>query len=340
MLSRLREFSTDLTISLQRMGRDRRARVFVIRVGFSVAYTVVVLRFFIYLFFHSDASPASSVGYSLATFTVALAVFALLRRSHKRENDFLKFSLTGQREPVPQVHAAVEQYLRDRMVILASLVARAASEAQLRKHPIPKGAVPVMRQRQNTLLRETGLWEKLEPEEEALAAAADGQWTTEQVNGAEIWCEQLRLLRWVLGMDSILTPLTHFPRSDFALTEGLLEPRSLPPHVPPGSKPGQLLGERNMATQYVGWIYAEINRRRTAKSDALADPQTENIRSWKPGPSSDLWAGAKTVGELSDQDLGILGMVAFARGQYAEYLVKLLAAENPFPFAPPVAKQA
>jgi len=38
----------------------------------------------------------------------------------------------------------------------------------------------VTRRKQNTLLREAGMWDKLEPIERSLAVAPDGDWNVEQ----------------------------------------------------------------------------------------------------------------------------------------------------------------
>ncbi len=145
----------------------------------------------------------------------------LFRRSNRRQDEVLNFSITGRKqEQLPQdVSPGILLYLDERTAILASLLSRGASEIYLEHNELPLGAEIVTRQIQNTLLTQKGLWEKLDPTEKALASAADGRWTAEHRAEVRIWCEQLRLLRWTLGIDAELVPLAHNPQLDFSLAQ-------------------------------------------------------------------------------------------------------------------------
>src|SRR5205807_1866755 len=103
-------------------------------------------------------------------------------------------------------------YLIERATIIASLVRRAASEVHIQRSSARAGVIT--RQIENQLLRRHGLWEKLEQPELEMVSVEDGLWATQQQNGIVEWCEQLRLLRWVLRLDAELMPLEHFPQPD------------------------------------------------------------------------------------------------------------------------------
>ena len=82
------------------------------------------------------------------------------------------------------------------------------------------GAEPRVRQAGNAALRAAGLWDELTAKERDLMASPDGEWTIEEakIRFLRIWREQLRLLRWILGMDSELEPVNHLLPTDAELT--------------------------------------------------------------------------------------------------------------------------
>jgi hypothetical protein len=50
------------------------------------------------------------------------------------------------------------------------------------------------------------------------------------------------------------------------------------------------------------------------------------------GASTDYLAGEKAIGELHDDELGLLSSTVFARERYASYLVDQLSADAPVSF--------
>lgn len=72
--------------------------------------------------------------------------------------------------------------MEERALIIASLLARGSSEIYLQHYELAQGMEVITRQVQNSFLRDTGLWEKLEQPEADLASAADGLWSVEQQN--------------------------------------------------------------------------------------------------------------------------------------------------------------
>jgi len=63
------------------------------------------------------------------------------------------------------------------------------------------------------------------------------------------------------------------------------------------------------------------------------DSWADQLREKSLGPSNDYLVGSKTVGELDDDNLRLLWIIAVSRGQYAAYLAEQLSADNPCSFA-------
>lgn len=119
------------------------------------------------------------------------------------------------------------------------------------------------RQIQNGFLRDRGLWPKLERSELDLATVADGLWTLSQQEQTVEWCEQLRLLRWVLGVDAEIMPLAHFPPLDFSLPLELLQYGEIPPQQ--WSQPveaWEIRLERDLALEYASSRHLRVESAR------------------------------------------------------------------------------
>ena len=190
----------------------------------------------------------------------------------------------------------------------------------------------VTRQTQNSLLREAGLWDQLELHERALSVVADGQWTNEQQNEVVKWCEHLRILRWILGIDAELIPLAHLPKIDFALSRSLLSAHAVLGQSKRMLRSWDVRIERDLALGYTARAIAELKARGLIAANPELEGWTDRLRDESLGASSDYLAGTKTVGELGDEALCVLGTTAAARERYTAYLVDQLSAEDPFSF--------
>lgn len=322
-------------IALLRSGQDKRARSFVFKITFAFLYLVAYVVIFFLLPLRARGAAGLFAFYGLIFTGGAVAVF-VLRRSHRKQNELLNYSLTGL-SPRPltaaDVSPAVCSYLQERAFIIASLLVRAASEIHIEHHELPVNAQVLTRQIQNARLRGMGLWDKLEPAETELVTVADGLWTVEQHNNVTKWCEQLRLLRWALGIDAELAPLEHFPQVDFSLAQDLLDERLTFPVGTPIRKSWEVRIERDLAFQYMARIIAELKGRDLITAEVQLEGWADQLRAESLGASKDLLAGSKTIGELSDESLRLLGTIAMARQTYAAYLSDQLDADAPVSFA-------
>ncbi len=323
-----RAFWKSFWIALRRCGHDSRARVFVAKVVFAFVYAIGYAGYFVSLPFRERDGGQMLAFYGFIFGTGLIAYFAL-RRSHKLDQQMLTFSLTGRPEAQTsqpdQASAAVGQYLAKRAAILSCLIGRASSEILLQEG----GSESATRQLQNRWLRERGPWADLEPEERALLSAADAGWSPADRDSVVVWCERLRLLRWVLGLDPQLEPLEHFPHPDLRIMEGLHE-RPLAPVA--RVMPWDVRVEREKAEGYDARLVAEFQARQLLPSDPEMEAWSSTLLAQYAGSSTDYLAGTKTVSELEEPELRLLAETVIARVLYAKYLELQLSNDEVIPF--------
>jgi hypothetical protein len=261
----------------------------------------------------------------------------MMRRWHKKQDEILNTSLTGQNRLRPQeftvLPGGVVAYLHERALIIASLLARGASEIYLANSDETLALAEVVtRQSQNGFLRDRGLWPKLEQSEFELASVADGHWTAMQQNQVIEWCEQIRLLRWVLRIDAEIVPLAHFPKLDFSLATQLFRDKDAMPHGQT-VEPWEVRTERDAALEYGARIVAEMKARGHIKDDPDVASWADEFRAKSLGSSTDYLAGSRTIADLREDELRLLGSLAVARERYASYLAEQLNSGHAFPFS-------
>jgi hypothetical protein len=163
-------------------------------------------------------------------------------------------------------------------------------------------------------------------------ASPDGAWTVEQASQVLVWSEQLRLLRWILGIDSELEPIDPVLPRDAKLIGGLWEPDASRIAKASIRIPSDARAERDFAEAYYARAVAEMTSRQLVAVPVESVTELEAFRQSVLGDSSDFLAGHRTVAELTNEELPALAMVACARVEYAGYLAELLSADVPFPF--------
>jgi hypothetical protein len=217
-------------------------------------------------------------------------------------------------------------HLSRRAAILASLIGRACGEILA----VNGNAGNRIRQTQNTWLRRNQLWDSLEPDELSLMSRAEATWTQAERDSVVVWCEQLRLLRWVLGIDSELMPLEHFPHPDPRLAEGL---KGLPCGNAKKVNTWDVRIERDKAAHYEARLLAEFSARNLLPANPELDTWADELRNRLTGSSTDYLAGAKTISDLDDASLKLLGAVTVARVHYTSWLLEQLSEDTLFSFS-------
>ena len=127
--------------------------------------------------------------------------------------------------------------------------------------------------------------------------------------------------------------LAHFPRLDYSLSRDLLRMPAPPASAEPLLKSWDVRTERDVALGYTARVIAELKGRGLIPAGPETEGWADELRAQSLGASTDVLAGAKTIGELDDDSLRLLGSFAAAREQYCGYLVDLLNALRPFPYA-------
>jgi len=323
-----RSFWKSFWFALLRVRVDKRARTAVV----SAAYFLTWILIEVWLVFLVPAHEGHGVFQMMFNGFIAvtgLLAARLISRSNRKQGELLNFSITGQTPrqlPEPDSQR-VRHYLEIRAAIIASLLARGASEIYLATHEIPIGAEIVTRQIQNSALRGLGIWEELCPAEKELVICRDGTWTEDQRTTVINWCEQLRLLRWTLRMDNELVPLAHQPNIDFSIAR-MSQGK--------GSKPMRstwdLREEREISLAYFARVVAELNARSLQLGDSSELNWTRAFRENLLGGSTDYLARSQTVADLDEGALRTLGLVAKERANYAGYLVDQLSSPEPLRF--------
>ncbi len=283
-----RRLRTTFWIALRRSKTDKRARLLVLTAGFWFLYFLSLVTGEIYLWY------ATRTGFWVVPFYGVLfgsagVAFLIIRKSHRRQAKAFRNSITGRNADVrpmaDEPPATIRNYLADRALIIAALVSRAASEIYLQHREVPSGSQIVTRQTVNQKLRQGGLWDKLEPDELSLLIAADGHWTAEQQNEYPIWCERLRLLRWTLKIDDELVPLAHFPKSDVSLSRDILSDRELPFKPEQVLRPWDVRVERDIASEYVIRVVAELQTRGLLTGGAELGSWAYDVQNQFAGPA-------------------------------------------------------
>jgi hypothetical protein len=260
-----------------------------------------------------------------------------MRRWNRKQDEILNYSLTGKANPsstgVFNLSPSVRTYLEDRALIVASLQARGASEVHIHHNLHDEAGEILTRQVLNGFLRQHGLWEKLEAVEVDLASVADGLWTSSQEGYLITWCEQIRLLRWALGVDPQIVPLWHYPTLDLKESQDLLHGGVTVRGRSSQVGPWDIRMQRDVAVDYIARVAAELKVRGARPAGPEVEGWAEELRAKSLGDSVDLLAGARTIAEMTQDGLKTLGSLAIAREQYASYLIEQFGANEPIEFS-------
>lgn len=258
-------------------------------------------------------------------FGTGYLAFLFIRRANRRGQLVLQYSLVApvasNTELRTEEHPGIRQYLLHRAAILCAITSRAAGELAMGTSQVASGDATAVRAAVNQVLRARGLWNHLESEDRQLLFAPSGSWSMAEKSRFPQFCEQLRLLRWVLALDVELMPLAHKPVPDSRLAAGLLEPE--PPCVrrQTAVERWELRRKRDIALNYAARIVSELHKRGMIEGGLpkpVLAPQADL------GASTDLLVNAKTISELDNADLQSLAFTALARLRYTMYVMDIL----------------
>lgn len=327
-MGRLRSLFIELWLAARRSHKDQRSRTFLLVTGGAVFFLCCYAGWLGYVAIYRPLqSKARDRFAEPIVLIMSLAGAWIVRwRLNSDENQPIVLGDALRPKRGEEVSPQTIAYLRKRLRIIASLAQRAASEIGL--HTTAQSGIRGVREEQNTLLRQLGLWDDLEPGERELVSSPDGAWTDEQRSAVPSWLEQLRLLRWVLGIDGEIAPLNWQLQPDFALIRGLNQQ-----HFSVAHGWADIALQRDIAAGYAARIAAEQKYRSLENFPGSVESELIALRDEFTGDSTDLLVGTKTIKDLDNSDLSLHEFLSWSRFHYAGYLLALLETNRITPFS-------
>lgn len=283
-------------MSLRRAHKDSRARKHLLAVFALVAAPVACALYLLWL------------AGSGALFVVPFVLPVIWWRSRREKQDAEPIRITPDNKPViteptEREKADLRRYFAEVALVYAVIVDRAGSERFLKEKELPEGVAVVSRRKHLDLLGEYGLLERMAPEDRIAMMAADGHWNWNDIHGALLAMEAVRLLRWMLGVDHFL-PVTGVQlKGDYGIARGLLEE---PAKLLAGTKfaeSSDMLTGRDAAHHYFVRCWAEAIHRRLVSVDdtEAATWATGVVTSLQGKQNEDFVLGTELVSEAGDE---------------------------------------
>ena len=167
----------------------------------------------------------------------------------------------------------------------------------------------------------------MEADERSLAALGPNTWSLKDCSPLTAWCEQLRVLRWLLGVDGELAPIASSPTNYKEIANLALSVQA----TKICRVSSELQDVRDLAWAYFIRIAAELQHRSLLSDTSLKSQAREELNDFRAGvlgESEDFLLGAETVAASSSQLLLQIFALSWARYQYVAYLADLLNAES------------
>jgi hypothetical protein len=247
---------------------------------------------------------------------------AILIRRHNSRPDESMLSLSTYRDIDSQEFIRHRPELVRVLLRTAILVDRAGIEALIEDGKVPEEHRGISRRRTLDLARRAELWDGFSREEQMLLLSAEGSW-----DRGEIWnrinlIENVRVLRWVIQLDSILAPFQ------------FLQP-DLTPAIELTSKPAMVEGvgclppwdlrpERDAANLMLNRCMAEGLGRGFFKMEPASPKASELLEfanQMKSDQSRDLVVGTETVGEAPEERIRLIAQLAWVRAKLLERVI-------------------
>lgn len=230
-----------------------------------------------------------------------------------RETTKLLTGLSPTRGPEEESLSAHRRRIVWTLLGTAALCDRAAIESLAREGKIAEAQRGVGRQRALSVGRLEPVWARLGEVERNLLIADEGSWTWDETWPWIVRGEDVRVMRWVIGMDEVLRPF-EFLKPDLLLVfrttthaEETNGDRCLAAYdLRPAQTMAQAMVSRCAAEGVLRGEYEEDDAAVRAELVALAERMGAD-------ESSDFLIGTKTVAKASEKDLRWVGQAAVRR---------------------------
>ena len=313
-------FFRSLWLLLKRSGRDARARQALLRIGFVllgiVGYALFLRRSL------QETGPAL-FAFDAILLLLAMGVGYFIRRGYARDDESL-LSLSTRQPVAPSDLAEHRHRIAAELLHLAAMVDRAGTEALHRQQQVAPENIGNTRRRALNCASKPEVWEIVPEADRELLRSAEGSWEWETIWPWITRSEDVRVLRWVLGIDQVLTPF-EFLRSDLTVAVELtLRPDRVNGDVCLAAY--DLRPEQTIAQTMVARCIAEgIQRGLLDETDVEARRQmVELAENMGSGENADLLAGSETVGQAKWDRIIWLGQAALRRTRVLTALIGYL----------------
>ncbi len=310
----------NLVLSVRRSGRDAGARRVLIRLGFIAAYVVGEGL----LLYREDreAGPGGLV-FSAVVGVLALGVAWFIARNNARSGDsLLKLSV---REPPGGDDLSEHRITIVReLVRRAVLVDRAGNETMHQMKALPAEHVGITRQRTLGVARGAELWEGFSAREQDLLISAEGSWEWDEIQSGILQIEDVRVMRWVIGVDEVLVPFEFLERDlkpaleVTALGKSLKGDRCLASYdLRPAQTMARTMVERGVAEGVRRGLIPEMEEDAREHYLQLAERMGAD-------EGQDLLIGTETVGKAEWEEIRWAVQMAVRRDQVLSVLIDYL----------------
>jgi hypothetical protein len=267
----------------------------------------------------------------------ALIALWFIRRSHKRADAGLirlnRLDVKSETDDLLEHR----KHLAQVTVALAAMIDRAGSEAFLKSKELPPGVAVITRQRLIAMLRSAEIWDALPLISRERMMLPDGGWDWELISDALRQLEDLRVLRWVLRIDTYLLPIDQAYKVHLSLATELTGD-SAKVRGDGCLQAWEMEEARKHADSYFGRCWAEEQKRgvgvapQEEPSDQVEATEThlsseEIIRyatELGSQQSGDFLLGFGIVGDASDEQLKNATMVAWRRTMALHRIMRYL----------------
>lgn len=230
-----------------------------------------------------------------------------------------------------QAHGDYEGHrvkIAEALVRVAVLVDRAGVEALWREEKVMEEHRGVCRRRTLDVARRPEIWDGLTEDERGLLIGEEGSWASETTWPLVQRVEDVRVLRWVLGLDEVLVPFAFLkadispaPETTVKAAEILAGKGCLPPwDLRPAQAEAEGMVYRCLAEGVVRGFYQ-------VEDEAKRRACLEIVEECRLAPGADALLGGKPVCEASDDDVRWAAVAAVQRGKVLAAVIDYLNGE-------------
>jgi hypothetical protein len=329
------EFWRRIGPALRRAHKDRRARK---QLRTSLVLLIAPLFCLVYLlWFVGVIVGAGPFGLTCVIVFLACVIAGEIIRRRKREAK----KRTGQgadperRPPPPLPSSELRREFADLTLLHAVFADRAGSEQFLHTKILPEGIEIVTRRVQLDLLRDRGLYDRLDPIVLGLLLRADGHWTPSDCNTGALALEPLRVLRWCLRLDHYLPTVGESLRLSYDLASATVKDPGALFRGTDFISYGTLNIAFRAAANFMHRCYAEaVHRKLMQPSNDVDAARCRRIfEKFRHDEHKDLVLGSAIVSKATDSDVLHARLLAARRYHLLSWVAHLQYGDFPPPEA-------